>query len=130
MEDKQFEKCDCGQKATWIYMPGYSSGCSPYFCDECVHRGCSCNEYSVVAEHYHPPGGISPDEEDGKEGVDWIWTNEEKTSWANIDSRGRRWPCCEYEFDEEGFEIEEDDHSDDEYLRLKSGEGRDHYDED
>ena len=102
------ELCDCGQKAVWVYMPGYSSG-SPYFCDECVHRGCSCNEYSTVAEHYHPPGGICPDEEDGIEGVDWEWVNEEKTTWARIDEKGRRWPCCEYEFVEEGFEIEIED---------------------
>ena len=108
MEDKQYEKCDCGQKASWIYMPGYSSGCSPYFCDDCVHRGCSCNEYSVRSEDYHPPGGIQP-EEDETEGVDWKWVNEEKTSWARIDSKGRQWPCCEFEFDEEGFEIDEED---------------------
>lgn len=32
---------------------------------------------------------------------------------------------CEFVDDED-----EDDHSDDEYLRIKSGEGRDHYDDD
>jgi hypothetical protein len=102
------EVCDCGEMATWCYMPGYSGGSSPYHCDDCVPRSCSCNEYSTVSEHYHPPGGIHPPiEEDGVEGVDWIWTNEEKTSWANIDSKGRRWPCCEFEFEEQGFDIEQ-----------------------
>lgn len=109
MEEKQYEKCDCGKKAVWIYMPGFREG-SPFFCDDCVNRGCSCNEYSVVPEHYHPPGGIHPTlEDDGIEGVNWKWTNEEKTSWCHIDEKGREWPCCEYEYDEEGFEIEEDD---------------------
>ena len=98
----EFEKCDCGKKATWVYMPGFRDG-SPFFCNECVHRGCSCNEYSIVAEHYHPPGGIEPE---GIEEVDWIWVNEEKTSWARIDDKGRRYPCAEYDYDEDGFEID------------------------
>lgn len=90
----EVEKCDdCDSPAVWFYMPGDYQRC-----DEHVHRGCSCNEYSIVAEHYHPPGGIRPDE-DTREGVDWIWTNEEKTSWANVDSKGRRWPCCEWDYD-------------------------------
>lgn len=107
----QYEKCDCGQKATWIYMPGFREG-SPFFCDDCVHRGCSCNEYSIVNEHYHPPGGIHPNlEEDGIEGIDWKWTNEEKTTWCRIDEKGRQYPCCEYEYDEEGFEIDNEENS-------------------
>jgi hypothetical protein len=101
----EFKKCDCGKKATWLYMPGFHDG-SPFFCDDCVHRGCSCNEYSIVPEHYHPPGGFHPTEEDGVEGVDWKWKNEEKTSWSRIDEKGRYYPCCEYDYEEEGFEID------------------------
>lgn len=92
-------------------MPGYSSGCSPYFCDDCVGRGCSCNEYSVVDEDYHPPGGIRPnEEEDGVEGVDWQWVNEEKTRWSRIDEKGRRYPCAEYDYDPDGYEREINPH--------------------
>ena len=98
----ELQKCDCGKVAVWVYMPGYSGGGNSFSCDDCVHRGCSCNEYSIVPEHYHPPGGIEPD---GFEGKDWIWVNEEKTSWCYIDENGRRYPCCEYGYDEEGFEI-------------------------
>jgi hypothetical protein len=101
------EPCDCGEMALWCYLPGYSDDSSPYSCDECVHRGCSCNEYSTVPEHYHPPGGISPDNEDGEENVDWKWLNEEKTSWAYIDERGRRYPCCEYMYEKDGFDLDD-----------------------
>lgn len=100
----EFEKCDCGKKATWLYMPGFQEG-SPFFCDDCVHRGCSCNEYSTIDEHYHPPGGISPNE-DEIEDVDWRWKNEEKTMWSRIDEKGRYYPCCEYDYDEDGYEID------------------------
>lgn len=103
------ELCDCGTVAVWCYMPGYPDNSNPHFCEECVHRGCSCNEYSTVAEHYHPPGGIFPTlEEDGVEGVDWKWVNEEKTAWVRIDEKGRRYPCCEYMYEGEGWEIEEE----------------------
>lgn len=104
--------CDCGKPAKWLYMPGYSSGANSFSCDDCVPRGCSCNERSIVPEHYHPPGGIHPTlEEDGVEGVDWIWTNEEKTTWAHIDEKGRLWPCCEFEYDsdENNFDWDDED---------------------
>ena len=62
-----------------------------------------------MAEHYHPPGGIHPTDEDGKEGVDWIWVNEEKTLWAHIDDKGRLYPCCEYMYNEDGWDKETDE---------------------
>lgn len=100
------ELCDCGKVATWCYMPGFGKGENPYLCDDCVNRGCSCHEYSTRDEDYHPPGGIHPGEEDGAEGVDWIWINEEKTLWSRIDEKGRRYPCCEYDYEKDGYEIE------------------------
>jgi hypothetical protein len=48
------ELCDCGKVASWCYLPGFSDG-SPYFCDDCVHRGCSCNHRYVNVNAYHPP---------------------------------------------------------------------------
>ena len=97
----EFEKCDCGNKATWLYMPGFREG-SPFFCDECVHRGCDCNHRYVDVNAYHPPLE-NPDMPDGIEGIDWKWIEEDKI-WCSIDDKGREWPCCEYDYDEEGYE--------------------------
>jgi hypothetical protein len=45
---KEFHKCDCGNKAVWVYMPGYSGNANPFHCDDCIidsenKIGCSCN---------------------------------------------------------------------------------------
>jgi len=88
---KDLEKCSCGKIATWFYMPGKSDSDSQK-CDECVPRGCGCNEYHV--EEFDIPT-------DG----DWKWTNEEKTIWTPLDGT-RPLPCCEWSFDEEGLEID------------------------
>lgn len=92
------ELCDCGAISVWCYMPGFSSGCNPYFCDDCVPRGCECNHYSTRDEDYIPEGGFSPTEDDGR----FKWISE--TIWTHIDEKGREYPCCEYMYDEEGFE--------------------------
>ena len=89
---KSLEKCDCGKISTWFYMPWNSNKC-----DDCVPRGCDCNEYHVSEF------GI-PTNDDGIENISWRWTNEEKTIWIPIDD-GRPFPCCEWSFDEEGLEI-------------------------
>ena len=92
------EKCKCGKKATWIYMPG---GGDDFKCDDCVSRGCSCN--------YHHEGyeGL-PTEEDGVEGVDWKWVLKNEI-WVVLDEKGREYPCVEFEYEEEGFDIEDDE---------------------
>ena len=36
-------KCDCGKLATWVYMPSYRDSDNDFSCDDCVPRGCSCN---------------------------------------------------------------------------------------
>jgi hypothetical protein len=102
------ELCECGKIAHWLYLPS-SDIKNPFYCDDCVPRGCSCNEYSIVDEDYHPSGGIEPSGEDGTEGVDWKWVNQEKTLWARIDEKGRRYPCVEFDYDEDGYD--EDDWS-------------------
>jgi len=55
-------------------MPGNKN-----YCDNCVPRGCSCNE-----------------DENGKE---------------QLDSKGRKYPCCEY------FEIHDDSQNDPEFIK-------------
>ena len=88
----------CNEKmAVWYYMPGYD-GESPYYCDDCVPRGCSCNHYSIRDEDYFPPGGVKPTLEDGQ--IKWI----DDHTWASVDSQEREYPCCEYDYDENGFE--------------------------
>jgi hypothetical protein len=99
----EFEKCDCGKKATWIYMPGFKDG-SPYFCDDCVHRGCSCNHRYVDVNVYHPPLD-NPEMPEGIEGVNWKWIEQDNV-WVYIDENGKEYPCCEYDYEENGFEIE------------------------
>ncbi len=100
------ELCDCGKIAIWLYMPGYSEGGNSFSCDECVHRGCSCNHRYVSVDSYHPPldNPDLPSELDGIENVDWKWLDEEKTRWTHIDDNGREYPCCEYMYDSEGFD--------------------------
>lgn len=98
------ELCNCGKKATWWYAPGYGDGGNPYSCDECVPRGCECNVYSIIDEHYMPPGGIHPDMNE-VEGFDWKWVDDEKTRWCNIDHNGREYPCAEYFYSDTGFDI-------------------------
>lgn len=97
--------CDCGKLATWCYMPGYSNGDSPYHCDDCVPRGCSCNHRYVTQDAYHPPLE-QEDLPEGKEGKDWKWI--EPGVWAELDSRGREYPCAEHFYEEEGWEKEEE----------------------
>jgi hypothetical protein len=101
--------CDCGKEATWLYMPGFKES-SPFFCDDCVPRGCDCNHRYVDVNAYAPPLA-KPDIPEGKEGVDWKWVDENHYHkvWCYIDERGREYPCCEYDYDKEGFEKDEED---------------------
>lgn len=98
------EICECGQLAVWVYMPGFSSGASPYFCEDCVPRGCSCNHRYVDVMAYNPPLE-TPDLPDGEEGVDWKWIVKDKV-WCYVDDDGREYPCCEYDYDDPGFDKE------------------------
>lgn len=101
---KEFEKCNCGNIATWWYAPASDREYgNRYYCDNCVHRGCSCNHRYVDVDAYHPPldNPDIPTEKDKP----WIWIEEGKI-WTNVDSKGREYPCCEYFYEEEGFEKE------------------------
>ena len=77
------ERCNCGKMAVWLYMPS-GGGNSPYYCDNCVPRGCSCQ--------------LKP--KDGN------WENSNEDNWVQpLDGKGRKFPCCEFDYSEEGFEI-------------------------
>ena len=112
------ELCECGKIATWVYDPGYSSGDSPYFCDDHVHRGCSCNwEYSDPNAYYPPLSEEEIEKPTGTEGIDWKWVVKEVdghfeeirkgTCWTPLDENLREYPCCEYSYDEDGFDKKE-----------------------
>ena len=94
------ELCDCGKEAIWCYMPGFSAGDNPHFCDDCVPRGCECNFRSYKYD------GLP----EGEEGVDFKrldgggWTYLD--GWTRIDEKGREYPCVEYMYDADGWDIE------------------------
>jgi hypothetical protein len=96
------ELCSCGAVAVWDYMPGFSNGSSSLFCDDCVPRGCACNHRYSDVNAYHPPLE-KPDLPDGEEGKDWKWVSE--GVWCHIDEKGREYPCVEYMYDEDGWDI-------------------------
>jgi len=98
------ELCKCGKRAVWDYMPGYSNGDHPYFCDDCVGRGCECNHRYVKDELFK-----EGDPPEGEEGNDWIWIEEGKI-WTIIDEMTREYPCAEDDYDPDGFERELNPH--------------------
>jgi len=75
-------KCKCGKLAVWLYGPGddrKEHAC----CDDCVPRGCTCNNYPI----------------------DEDWENVDPENWTpELDEQGRQYPCCEWWYDEEGFD--------------------------
>ena len=79
------EKCECGKMAQWMYMPS-DDGNDPYYCDNCVPRGCSCQEEFVNEDDY----------------LKEILTGDEPMV-SRIDEKGRLLPCCEFEYSKEGF---------------------------
>ena len=100
MNDKH--KCECGKLATWCYMP--SCDFYPFYCDDCVSRGCDCNTNYVKTEHgnqifYDYPPTEIPDKT-------WKWVDE-GDSWIRIDELGREYPCCEFFYEKEGWDINE-----------------------
>jgi hypothetical protein len=98
------ELCDCGTVAVWWYMPAYEGKKEehPFYCNDHVPRGCDCNHYSTRGEDYLPEGGngISPTPED--QPVKWL----DDHTWTRVDEQERESPCCEYMYDEKGFDIE------------------------
>lgn len=111
------ELCNCGKMAVWLYMPS-SNIKNPFYCDDCVISkddkiGCSCNwNYAKEQE------GLPTDLPEGVEGKDWAWvvTNgdegmglltKEDGYWINLDKNGRPNPCCEYDYEKDGFDVED-----------------------
>ena len=93
------EQCECGNIAVWVYSPGFSSRDNPYFCDDCVSRGCMCG-YRFIDEDDQP---------NGDEGKDWMWI-EDDVAWVFLDEKQREYPCAEFDYEPDGFEREINPH--------------------
>jgi hypothetical protein len=88
--------CDCGALAKWMYGPGYESG-NPFYCDECVSRGCSlsCNSrYTSKFFKENDPENIDMAEEPN-DLYPWKWIKE-GYEWESTDEFGRPFPCADF----------------------------------
>lgn len=100
------ELCKCNKVALWWYAPATDQETmNRYYCDDCVPRGCECN-HEYVDQNFDRPDElprILPNlpEEDEK----FIWIEENKI-WAHIDDKGRKWPCVEFWYEENGWDID------------------------
>jgi hypothetical protein len=97
------ELCECGEIAVWTNL-----GSSKYqvYCDDCVPRGCTCNHY------YTPNDNHQYDINDSQENPptdhnNWKWIEEGKV-WTLLDEQGREYTCCEFIYEEEGWEVEDE----------------------
>jgi hypothetical protein len=105
--------------AVWVYAPGFSGGDNPYFCDDCISStedlGCSCNWH--YSKHSDEDFTEQPE---GIEGKDWRWVEhpgddymgeitKDEGIWVRLDEKGRPYPCAEYWYEEDGWEIEEEE---------------------
>lgn len=96
-------QCECGKLATWSYMPNTSQPCYTYYCDDCVPRGCSCNEeYTVKSPQAHENGYGEDPPTDGNRYWKWI---DKDIRWAYTDNKGRELPCIEYWHSDDGYEV-------------------------
>jgi len=101
------QKCDCGKTAVYTYMPASDSSENPYYCDDCIsdenNDGCSCN-WHWIGTNASVEDAWEIELPEGVEGKDWRWVNDKKEYWISLDDRGRPYPCCEFDYDENGYE--------------------------
>lgn len=94
--------CECGNLAVWWYMPTFQSGNTPYFCDDCVPRGCECRN-RFMGSKFNDGNSTEEDYPEGTEGEDWRWVEHGKI-WCYIDTEGRDFPCEDFLYNENGYE--------------------------
>jgi hypothetical protein len=71
-----------------------------------VPRGCSCNHEYVDPNAYTGP--LDEPNTPPSDRTDWKWVEEGKV-WCSVDDHDREYPCCEFWYDREGWEIEEEE---------------------
>lgn len=115
-------KCSkCGKMATWLYMP--STKGRYFYCDDCVPRGCECNVYNIK-DFPKSENGITQTIYWNKEEYEKYFISENHYSneevikggspnkkddslyYEILDDFGRREPCCEFVYSNDGFELE------------------------
>lgn len=91
MIKRRYHKCcKCNKIATWLYMSannGYH-----FYCDEHVPRGCYCQTRYIEIDGIPKSDNI-------------MWLNKEHTSYEYLDNKGRKFPCCEYNYKAGGQEF-------------------------
>lgn len=108
------EKCDCGVIAVWLYAPGYKEDENSFHCDLCVPRGCSCN-WNYLKSHDSLSEDCIPEGIDGK---DWKFIErpgdeeceeiKKGEIWVYIDENKKEYPCCEYDYEKNGWDIDKE----------------------
>jgi hypothetical protein len=106
--------CKCGKIAVWNYLPA-TEVAQTYFCDDCVPRGCTCNwrneEYDGVPEHRNWRR-ITKEEYDAEMKNFYVFNkklkNNYKKIWEYTDEKNRPYPCCEYDYNGSGYDVEVD----------------------
>lgn len=102
---KLIKCCKCMNKiATWCYIPGGLKN-GDFYCDDCVPRGCSCNQYHINEFN---------DEDDLENKIYWnsdlTEFTKEKTLksiyYEPVDKQGRQYPCCEFDYNEDGYDYD------------------------
>ena len=101
-------KCTkCKKKdAVWLYMPGHDDG-NDFFCDDCVPRGCSCNQYAFEEFNFN-----------SNHNSNYIFWNKELTKstdtikddtfyYEPVDERRGGYECSEYDYEEDGYNEED-----------------------
>ena len=85
-------KCECGAVATSVYAPS-SDNPHPYYCDDCVPRGCSCR---IESTEFPPPPHC----------LNIKWHGRDR--YELLDEMGRSCPCVEYDHYPDGFDEHEE----------------------
>lgn len=99
----------CDNIAVWLYMP--SNKGRVFFCDNCVPRGCSCNVDNIkefgepTNQHVMWWSKDSTIEDLDNNGS--LEKSENSFYYEILDDENRRSPCCEFEYDEDGYDIED-----------------------
>lgn len=98
---------ECGSLAYWMYMPGGSGSIEEdVYCDECVPRGCSCNQepFTIQSMRWH--------KEEGHNFKLGYWRNVSNGKTISVspliiplDEKNREYPCCEYFYEKDGLDI-------------------------
>jgi len=109
------EKCDCEKMATWFYAPS-SSRTNPYYCDDCVPRGCECNWHSVSDNSKINVSDFSANRQPTDADMPWKWVTyknhpefgliKKGQVWVYLDDKDREYPCGDYLYDQDGFDTE------------------------